>query len=1113
MSEKYYQLGTHSAADFNTIHHDLCNTTSLSNVPDRVCSCHDDKLHSPTRGTFLLTDEEAEDLKNDPRIKFINIDYALYPDDFKPPPDELYATPLPDSFNRWNGSSVKVYREFENSNLLPGSPGAEDYNRTSWSLLRHAEKLDKWVDESRADNYVYSSEVTQYGDGADVDVIVADDGAGWIGHPEFQNNTAAAKPLNYVGGNKLPGNGTCDILDLCLDAPYYLDPWYFDEFIPDPEYNNGAIGNVSGDGSDFFKREVTTNGVRIMGAGSVGGQVAVPDAWLEKVARMFELFLDPNGAGINGTFQREFIKTLSGDAETYHAGFPTIQRVARGAGDDYSTNFLTDAGAVFWNLTNLYDTHVQNDMVWYLNSTGDGYGDGDIDAQEVIEHVFHTLHMHGLPAEDIKLYPYISSDWQSGDLYAAMEEAYDAGKWDPSGYQPPGSPDEWKTDGDAFEVAAKEYLYLLNFCMFEYTSLWDGGSLSPEWTDDMRTQAGIQANNPLGYAFHNTYIAPVISKPSLTTIRSIFQDGNTPVQDDPSQAGASGYFVSISDKLETRWDGTVVPVESFARNWWRDETYRSETFKSKNPNAGVVGSFTDSYTRSYCNGSNAALSNVGTHCTPCMALTYGKTQGWAYNSNKWALNLYGFNAVDIEVGFDMQKIFHNVKPVNAKYGTQDPTVSSNSWGYRANKAPGGTGISSTLYYKFRGSSMTSYTTETGIEWLSHMGLMGDSGRWKSEMKTNSYTTALDELIDSGVIFVCAAGNSNQKQVNWDHQDYNNYIADSPFDSLEDSSFLEFGISTTGTTNRRGFPQQGGKETVNQATFSFNATAPSGTAYYRIVGTDRTGAIDYNNGPITVRVGDTIELTNDASSSHTMFIKTTDTVGAGDQVAGATGQGAYDGSTISWTPTEAGTYYYKCLNHSSMGDEIRVTDPEIIYKTINIGALDDEYATGNLERKVNYSDRGNGITAYFAADGTLAANRGYTSEGNYPDTYPGMTYNGGVATDCAFGGTSAACPVGAGFIATLMQFNRGWTYAEVQSYFAGLDNQDSSDFYIGTESATVNDSNWSDYNSLEGGDPKVGYQKQSAFTQSSFPIRRMSIGNGITMSNIQLTRGQRFDRGN
>ena len=59
----------------------------------------------------------------------------------------------------------------------------------------------------------------------------------------------------------------------------------------------------------------------------------------------------------------------------------------------------------------------------------------------------------------------------------------------------------------------------------------------------MRTQAGIQTNNPLGYAFHNTYIAPVISKPSLATIRSIFQDGNTPAQDDPRLAGESGYVV------------------------------------------------------------------------------------------------------------------------------------------------------------------------------------------------------------------------------------------------------------------------------------------------------------------------------------------------------------------------------------------------------------------------------------------------------------------------------------------------------------------------------------------------------------------------------------------
>jgi len=303
----------------------------------------------------------------------------------------------------------------------------------------------------------------------------------------------------------------------------------------DSEYNNGAIIDLTGDGSNFFSREVTVNGVRIVAAGAVGGQTAVPDAFVEKVARMFELFTDVNGAGINEASQRTFIKTLSGDAGTYHAAVgPTLQRVARGAGSDYTPNFLTDSGIASYNLSPLFDSHVANDMVWYLNSTGAAPGDGDNDAQEVIEHVFHTLHMHGLDAVSLKMYSYISADWASGPLYAAMEEAYDAGKWDSSGY----GGNAWKTDGNAFEVAAKEYLFLLNFGMFEYSSLWDGGSLSPEWTHDMRTQSGIQTNNPLGYALHNTYIAPVISKPSLTTIRNIFQDGDV---GDPTVAGPSGY--------------------------------------------------------------------------------------------------------------------------------------------------------------------------------------------------------------------------------------------------------------------------------------------------------------------------------------------------------------------------------------------------------------------------------------------------------------------------------------------------------------------------------------------------------------------------------------------
>jgi hypothetical protein len=694
MSEQYYSLGTNTAEQWQELHAELIADGNVyASVPSREVAVEDEKEHSATRGSYLLTDAEATALKDDPRVKFINIDYSKYPETYKAPADELHASASPKNFNRYT-NTVKVYKEMETSNTLPGTPDATDINRTNWGTLRASTLVDPWIEGGDADSVVKTSKIPQWGDGKHVDVIVADDGAGWIGHPEFNRDTEGEKPNGYTGGNLLPGNGSCDVLDLCLDAPYYLDPDYFD----------------------------------------------------------------------------------------------------------------------------------------------------------------------------------------------------------------------------------------------------------------------ADANN----------------------------------------------------RLITRWDGTIVPVESFARGWWTNASNRSSVFRAKFPSAGVVSSITSSYTRAYCNGTNTTQSNVGEHCTPCMALTYGRTQGWAYNANKWVLNLYGTNGADIEPGFDMQKIFHNVKPINPAYGTQDPTVSSNSWGYRAVKSPGGT-EAATLYHHFRGGAATSYTTETGISWLSHMGTQGDGGRWKGEMKTNSLTTALDELCDSGVIFVCAAGNSNQKQTNWGHPDFDNYIAQNNTDTLEQSSFEEFGIEVTGTTNRRGFPQQGGKT-----------------------------------------------------------------------VDGGTG--------------------------------------EVTYKTINIGALDDDHSTGTAkERKVGYSDRGNGIDLYAPADGILAANRSYTPEGDYPATYAGFTGNSGsgagVPEDTGFSGTSAACPCAAGFISTLVQFNRDWTYADIKTYLSNMPGQTTDNFYYGTESTTTNAGNWTDYTSIETTEaPKVIYQDATQFTQTVFPKRKSNMKSGLRTSGVQINYIQKWDRG-
>jgi len=843
MSEKYYQISTYDAEGFETVHDLLCNAdTSDEHIPQRSVECTDHKPHSPTRGVFLLTDEEADQIKHHSAVEFIHIDYSSYPEQYKPNPDDIVATPVA-FFNRYSGT-VKNYRDFENVNALPATPQVSDLNRTGFQLLRCTQEEEPWLIQGQGDFTPIESNIRQQGSGKDVDVVVSDDGC-WFGHPEFQNNqtyrsnptVSAPKPNGYIGGNPLPGEGTCDLLDLVLDSPYYIDPDYFNS-----------------------------------------------------------------------------------DSE---------------------------------NL------------------------------------------------------------------------------------------------------------------------------------------------------------------------------------------------------LETRWDGTIVPTETAALNWWALGSNRSVKFA----NIGTVDLRFSGYTRARNNGSNLARSTYGRHGTPCAALTYGRTQGWAYNANKWFVQSLNFAGTDIEPYFDILKLFHLHKPVNTKYGTQDPTIASNSWGYRESTKSGS-------YYTFRGttSSYAGYTNEPPF--IAHMGQTGDIGRWSGEMKDNSYTQAGKELVDSGVIFVAAAGNSNQKQVTPDHPDFNNYIHDGLNDTLTQTTYFEFGLPVYGTTNRRGFPTQMGKtlqydypviavgalddDFINDGALkekkvnysnrgnTVDCYAPAdGTLAanhsYSAEGIYPATYPEYNKSVFDDKGFSGICSSNSILANLTPIPLFTYTINTntfeidnstpydpepswsnfGSDWDSGDGNGGYKGWTIPWEVEFNGSTYTEIFlntnsvvtfGQASSNSNISAVSPALPKIAISAGDGDGQL-TASSWRDLTL---GTSPNREFTISGTFvlvnASSTGFvTWQMKFFENDPQridliVVNNDRIAsigdapaspTDCAFGGTSAACPVASGFLATVLEHNRNWTSYQLKDYMQSLNAQPSDKFYYGTETTTATSSNWYDYESLEGGSPQVLYQ--GTIEKSTFPL--------------------------
>lgn len=844
MSEKkVYVVGCNTPEGWEHVHQILMQDGTLEdNIPSRPVEVVDTKDHSPTRAVYLLTDEEAEQMRNHPDVRFVNLDLVTYRDQFRPPAEELHFTP------RYS-QAVKNYAV---PNNMPSTPDSTDLNRAGYQLLRCSQYLNPWQSLGNP-LQVIDSNIPKSNTGLHVDVVVSDE-ATWYGHVEF--NYTGNGPTDYIQGNKLSGAGTCGLLDLVLDSPYYIDPAWF------------------------------------------------------------------NADPVN--------------------------------------------------------------------------------------------------------------------------------------------------------------------------------------------------------------------------------------------------------RLTTRFDGTVVPTSAAALAWWQNSSNRSPQFAAFG-NIAVPGWYTR---ESACGDYSTKPLSSANHGTACSGLTFGRTYGWAYNANKWTVDSIGFYGTDIEIYFDILKIFHQYKPINPIYGTKDPTIATNSWGYRATTP-------STGFYYFRqgttGAGGVSYSG-TKPEFMRWIGYYGDANRCIGEMIDNSMTVAGEELVNSGVIFLAAAGNSNQKIVKNTNADFNNYWSTSENTPLTSAIHQEFGVNCYNTTSRRGFPQQIGK---------FNS---GGTIIYPVLAIGALDArLNFNNGKeqkvdysvmgestdVYAPADDTLTCNNNYSPNYRRI----DSYGSGvnfgqvslslafSQLTGATlslfksfPNSGYRLTTIGSSIIEPPSASCTLISNSILGPA-GLSGP---FPTPTSGNNDNGYWTINLPFSILYvdvpvttlyvgtngyvifktSDNINPSTTnncsgsepalaccfsgsrapsgydfscqriYYGASGS-APNRTFRIrwEGTNATTgvvgSPNMVFeltftensgtfdvqvgtNGAVSQpiyyDTSFGGTSAACPVAAGIVATQLQTNRSWTYADVRNWLQSITLQSDTTFYQGPDPSTANSVDWGDVNSLMGGQRRVIYttvQENTGTTSGSF----------------------------
>ena len=156
---KVYCVVCANASDWNEVHNYIINENDIDGIPNRKIECTNLKKTCDRIASYEISDAEADQLKNHPKVVGVNIDESYYEGTYKG--RDIF--PMMDPFSKITryANDVKIGRDMGGSGNVFLSSSSDWLSKSSAQIHRFQTLDDPWRNSN--DDTVITDNIEQYG--------------------------------------------------------------------------------------------------------------------------------------------------------------------------------------------------------------------------------------------------------------------------------------------------------------------------------------------------------------------------------------------------------------------------------------------------------------------------------------------------------------------------------------------------------------------------------------------------------------------------------------------------------------------------------------------------------------------------------------------------------------------------------------------------------------------------------------------------------------------------------------------------------------------------------------------------------------------------------------